>query len=237
MISRRLLASMGVALWLGTSFGQSFEAASIKPNTSGSDSSSTHTTRGGLTAENVTLRRLIERAYVVADDALFGPEWLGDSRFDVVAKIPADAPTGQERLMLQSLLAQRFGLQVHRETRPVAGYAILAGKNPPAMHKKPAGAEVNTNSGDGGLGGTNASMTDLARLLSMRLGRSVQDQTGLQGVFNFNVEWSLDSAHPEDRIFAIVTAVEEKLGLKLRPQKVSVEVLVVDHAERVPTDN
>ena len=237
MIFRFLLASVGFALWLGTALGQSFEAASIKPNTSGSNNSSTHTTRGGLTAGNVTLRRLIARAYVVADDALFGPEWLGDIHFDIVAKIPAGAPTGQEWLMLQSLLAQRFGLQIHRETRPVRVYAILAGKNPPAMHDKPSGAEVNTNSGDGGLGGTNASMADLAGLLSLRLGHSVQDQTGLQGVFNFNVKWSLDSAHPEDRVFAILTAVEEKLGLKLRAQEVSVEVLVVDHAERVPTEN
>ena len=92
-----------------TAFGQSFEAASIKLNTSGSNDSSTHTTRGGINAENVTLRRLIERAYVVADDALFGPDWLGDERFDVVAKMPVDAPTGQGRIMLQSLLAERSG--------------------------------------------------------------------------------------------------------------------------------
>ena len=237
MISRFLQASVGVALSLGPAVGQSFEAASIKLNTSGSNNSSTHTTRGELTAENVTLRRLIERAYVVADDALFGPEWLGDNHFDIVARIPADAPTGQERLMLQSLLVERFGLKVHRETRSVSGYAIIAGKTPPAMHEKPAGAEVNTNSRDGALGGTNASMADLARLLSLRLGHSVQDLTGLQGVFDFNVEWSLDSAHPEDRVFAILNAVEEKLGLKVRAQKVSVEVLVVDYAERVPTEN
>jgi len=218
-------------------FGQSFEAASIKPNTSGSNSSSTHTTRGGINAENVTLRQLIERAYVVTDDALFGPEWLGDNHFDVVAKMPADAPAGQGRLMLQSLLAERFGLKVHRETRSVSGYAMIAGKTPPAMHEKPAGAETKTNSGRGGLNGTHASMADLARLLSLQLSQTVQDQTGLKGALDFNVEWSLDSVKAEDRAFTILTTVEEKLGLKLRPQKVSVEVLVVDHAERVPTEN
>src|SRR4051812_31549486 len=75
-----ILSSMTVA------FGQSFEAASIKQNTSGSNSSSMHTTRGGINAENVTVRRLIESAYVVADDALFGPDWLGDIHFDSVIR-------------------------------------------------------------------------------------------------------------------------------------------------------
>ena len=231
------LASFTLSVALGTCFGQAFEAASIKPNTSASNNSSTHTTRGGITAENVSLRQLIERAYVVADDALFGPEWLGDNRFDIVARMPADAPAGQGRLMLQSLLAERFGLKVHRETRPVSGYALIAGKNPPAMHEKPAGAEAKTNAGRGGLNGTHASMADLARLLALQLSQTVQDQTGLKGVFDFNLEWSLDSARPDDRVFTILTTVEEKLGLKLRPQKVSVDVLVVDHAERVPTEN
>ena len=231
------LASFTLSVALGTCFGQAFEAASIKPNTSASNNSSTHTTRGGITAENVSLRQLIERAYVVADDALFGPEWLGDNRFDIVARMPADTPAGQGRLMLQSLLAERFGLKVHRETRSVSGYALIAGKNPPAMHEKPAGAEAKTNAGRGGLNGTHASMADLARLLALQLSQTVQDQTGLKGVFDFNLEWSLDSARPEDRVFTILTTVEEKLGLKLRPQKVSVDVLVVDHAERVPTEN
>jgi len=231
------LAFFALSVALGTCFGQSFEAASIKPSTSATNNSNTHTTRGGITAENVSLRELIERAYVVADDALFGPEWLGDNRFDLVARMPAGAPAGQGRLMLQSLLAERFGLKVHRETRPVSGYALIAGKNPPAMHEKPAGAEAKTNSGKSGLNGTHASMADLARLLALQLSQTVQDQTGLKGVFDFNLEWSLDSARPEDRVFTILTTVEEKLGLKLRPQKVSVDVLVVDHAERVPTEN
>jgi len=235
VISRLAFFALSVAL--GTCFGQSFEAASIKPSTSATNNSNTHTTRGGITAENVSLRELIERAYVVADDALFGPEWLGDNRFDLVARMPAGAPAGQGRLVLQSLLAERFGLKVHRETRLVSGYALIAGKNPPAMHEKPAGAEAKTNSGKSGLSGTHASMADLARLLALQLSQTVQDQTGLKGVFDFNLEWSLDSARPEDRVFTILTTVEEKLGLKLRPQKVSVDVLVVDHAERVPTEN
>jgi uncharacterized protein (TIGR03435 family) len=231
------LASIVVSLTLGTALGQSFEVASIRPNKSGSNNSSTNNTSGGMTAENVSLKQLIERAFSVADYSLIGPDWLGDDKFDVVAKPPSGASANQSRLMLQSLLAERFKLQVHRETRSASGYAMIAGKTPPTMHEKPPGAGVNTNSGKGGLKGTNTSMADLARLLSLQLGQPVQDQTGLAGVFDFNLEWSLDSARPDDREFTILTTIEEKLGLKLRAQKVSVDVLVVDHVERVPTEN
>ena len=226
-----------ILLLAAGAFGQSFETAYIKLNTSGSNSSSTHTTRGGIQAENVTLRQLIERAYVVADDALFGPDWLGDNHFDLAARMPPAAPAGQGRLMLQSLLAERFGLRVHRETRSVSGFAMTAGKAPPTMHQKPAGVETKTNSGNGGINGTHASMADLARLLSLQLRQTVQDQTGLAGVFDFSVEWSLDSVRPEDRQFTVLTTIEQQLGLKLRQQKISAEVLVVDHVERVPTEN
>jgi uncharacterized protein (TIGR03435 family) len=237
MIPRILLGSIGVALWLGLALGQSFEVASIKPNKSGSNNSSTNNTSGGMTAENVSLKQLIERAFSVADYSLIGPDWLGDDKFDLVAKPPAGVRNSQNRVMLQSLLAERFGLKVHRETRSASGYAMIAGKTPPIMHEKPAGAGVSTNSGRGGLKGANTSMADLARLLSLQLGQPVQDQTGLAGVFDFNLDWSLDSERPDDRVFTILTTIEHKLGLKLRAQKVSVDVLIVDHVERIPTEN
>jgi uncharacterized protein (TIGR03435 family) len=235
MVAR--IASAVIFLTLATVCGQSFEAASIKPNKSGSNSSSTNNTIGGMTAENVSLKQLIERAFSVADYSLIGPDWLGDDKFDIVAKPPAGAANSQNRVMLQSLLAERFSLKVHHETRSVSGYAMIAGKTPPTMHEKPAGAGVKTNSGRGGLKGTNTSMADLATLLSLQLRQAVQDQTALAGVFDFNLEWSLDSGRPDDREFTILTTVEEKLGLKLRAQKVSVDVLVVDHVDRFPTEN
>jgi uncharacterized protein (TIGR03435 family) len=232
-----LRISIGVALWLGAAFGQSFEVASIKPNKSGSNSSSTHTTSAGIVAENVSLKQLIERAYSVADYSLFGPEWLGDDKFDVAAKPPPGASGEQMRRMLQSLLAERFKLMVHRETRSLPGYALVAGKKPPALREKLPGSGTNTNSGRGSLKGTNISMADLAGLLSRQLDQPVQDQSGLAGVLDISLEWSTDPAHADDRAFSILTALQEQAGLKLQPQKVPVEVLVVDHTERAPTEN
>ncbi|MBZ5675272.1 MAG: TIGR03435 family protein [Acidobacteriia bacterium] len=237
MISRFLLPSIGVALWLGTALGQSFEVTSVKPNKSGSNSSHTSTTDHGITAENVSLKQLIQRAYGVADYSLSGPVWLGDDKFDIAAKQPDGTPKGQTRTMLQSLLAERFGLAVHFEQKSLSGYALIAGKKPPVLHDKPAGAGTNTNTGRGTIKGTNVSMADLAGLLSRQLDQPVQDQTGLPGVLDISLEWSPDPAQADDRATSLFTALQEQLGLKLQAQKVTVEVLVVDHAERVPTEN
>src|SRR5689334_20284439 len=97
-------ASIGMFLWMAAAIGQSFEVTSVKPNKSGSTDSATHTTDTAITAENVTLRQLIFRAYGVFGYSLIGPAWLGDDKFDVAARQPAGAPKGQMQAMLQSLL-------------------------------------------------------------------------------------------------------------------------------------
>lgn len=237
MISRFLLASIGVALWLAAAFGQSFEVATVKPNKSGSNNSHSSTTDHGITAENVSLKQLIERVYDVAEYSLSGPVWLGDDKFDIAAKQPDGAPRAQMRLMLQSLLAERFGLVVHRESKLVSGYALMAGKKTPTLHEKPADTGTNTNTGRGTIKGTNVSMLDLAGLLSRQLDQPVQDQTGLSGVFDLSLEWSPDQTQADDRASSLFTAIQEQLGLKLQAQKVTLDVLVVDHIERVPTEN
>jgi uncharacterized protein (TIGR03435 family) len=163
---------------------------------------------------------------------------LGDDKFDIAASQPSGSPPGQILTMLQALLADRFGLVVHREPKLLSGYALVPGKKPPTLHEKPSGAGTNTSGGRGTLKGTNISMAYLADFLSRELDQPVQDQTGLPGVFDVSLEWSPDQANPApDRPSSIFTAVQEQLGLKLQPQKVTVNVLVVDHAERVPTEN
>ena len=204
-----LRISIGVALWLAAAAGQSFEVASVKPNKSGSNSSNTSTTDHGITAENVSLKQLIERAYSVAEYSLSGPAWLGDDKFDIAARQPVAAPKAQLRQMLQALLAERFGLVVHRELKSLSGYALVAGKKPPTLHEKPPDTGSNTNSGRGTIKGTNVSMADLAGLLSRELDQPVQDQTGLPGVFDVSLEWSPDSAQPDERASSLFTAIQE----------------------------
>src|SRR5580692_6807535 len=103
---------------------QAFEVASVKPNTSESGSSRTSGTTGQLTITNRSLKQLIEMAYSVQDFQIAGPEWLSAAKFDIVAKIPAGAQTDQRPAMMQSLLAERFHLAVHRDSREMPAHAL-----------------------------------------------------------------------------------------------------------------
>lgn len=240
MIPAFRLVSMGVALWLAPAFGQSFEVATVKPNNSGRNSSSSDTDNTSLRAENISLKQLIERAYGIADYSLSGPVWMGDTRFDIAARQAAGTPKGLMLAMLRSLLTERFRLAVHHEQKSIAGYALVPGKKPPTLHEKQADAGVHTTFGAGKLKGTNVSMADLAGILSRQLNEPVQDETGLPGVFDVDLEWMPELAQTDtasDRLPSIFTAVQEQLGLKLQAQKVKVDVLVVDHVERVPTED
>jgi uncharacterized protein (TIGR03435 family) len=113
---------------------------------------------------------------------------------------------------------------------------LVPGKKPPTLHEKPADAGTNTSGGRGTLKGTNISMAYLADFLSRELDQPVQDQTGLPGVTDVSLEWSPDG-QAGDRPSSILTAIQEQLGLKLEPRKITVDVLVIDHVERVPTEN
>jgi len=231
---------IAVALWLGTAFGQSFEVATVKPNNSGSNTSSSNSDDNSFRAENISLKLLIERAYGIADYSISGPAWLRDARFDIAAKQASGTPISQMLPMLQSLLKERFRLAVHREQKSISGYALVPGKKPPTLHPKPADGGLHTSFGPGKLKGTNVAMADLAGILARQLNQPVQDQTGLPGVFDVSLEWMPELTQTNsasDHLPSIFTAVQEQLGLKLRAEKVPVDVLVVDHAERVPTEN
>jgi bla regulator protein BlaR1 len=228
---------IGVHSWLIAS-AQSFETAAIKPNSSGTNNSHGHSDNGGINFENYSLRRLIQSAYDVKDYALSAPAWLADEHFDIVARTPEGGPGNQFPLMMQSLLAERFGLKVHKEPKSISGYALVAGKKPPVLHEKPAGAGSNTNSNGGKLVGTNVSMDRLADILSRFIREPVQDQTGLTGVMDVTLEWTPDQSDPTaNGPGSIFTALQEQLGLKLQPEKITIDTLVVDHIDRVPTEN
>jgi uncharacterized protein (TIGR03435 family) len=221
---------------LPTAFAQSFEAASIKPNASGSFNSRGHSDDLIITLENYTLKQIILDAYSLKDYALTGPSWLNDVHFDVVAKVPEKAPSTEIPHMMRSMLAERFGLKVHREPKMISGYALVAGKKPPALH--PGGERSNSHSSNGKLEGTNVSMEKLADILSRQIRQPVENRTGLTGVMDVKLEWTPDQADPSaDGAGSIFTALQEQLGLKLQAQKISIDSIVVDHAERVPTEN
>jgi uncharacterized protein (TIGR03435 family) len=264
-----------------------FEVASIKPNTSASGTMKFPFPSGGrFTATNLNLKVLISFAYKVQGfEVSGGPAWIGSDRYDVTAKA-ADGNIGVEqyRLMLQALLADRFKLAVHRETKEMPVYALLPGKGGPRLPESKPGncATPGPNSapppsgltgplygglsqsplpacggfftGPSSLDGRKMAMPQFVDALSIVLGRRAIDKTGFTGTFDIHLEFSpegtaldrggpgdvalpVNAGNPDTSRPSIFTAVQEQLGLKLESQKAPAEVLVIDHVERVPTEN
>jgi uncharacterized protein (TIGR03435 family) len=241
-----------VALTSYLIFGQSvatppaFEVASVKPNKSGDGAWRFGTSHADITATNVPLQVLITNAYGVRDHQISGgPSWLNSERYDVVAKQSGDdrSPT-KTKQMLQTLLADRFQLRLRRETKELPIYALVIGKIGPKLHEADANPGAGMTYGKGRIKARRASMEQFAETLGNQLGRTVVDKTRLHGDFAFDLEWTPDTSQPIGPGTApaaasgpsIFTAVQEQLGLKLEPQKGSVEILVIDHVER-PSEN
>jgi uncharacterized protein (TIGR03435 family) len=219
-----------------------FEVASIKPNRSVSGNSSTHTSKGQLNMENHSLKRLIERAYSVRDFSFSGPGWLDTERFDIVAKPPAGTPPEQFLPMLQTLLKERFKVAVHREKKTVAGYALVQTKRDLKLEAADDTGTSSTSMGRGRMEAKTISMAKLADMLGRQLDQPVEDMTELTGNYNLKLEWTPDEGPTEKGAEipagpTLFTALQEQLGLQLRAQKVTIDVLVVDRAEKQPTEN
>jgi uncharacterized protein (TIGR03435 family) len=186
-----------------------------------------------------------------------GPSWFDHDRYDIIAKPegPRIPSQDQRKLMLKALLVERFRLKFHNEPKNTAVYALVVGKNGPRMkERKPddGGSPFSLLLNGFQLPGRNASMAQLADILQAliprtdpeRENRPVVDKTGLTGRFDFDLTWAPDLPLSGGRGGAtdfasvpdIFTAVQEQLGLKLEPQKASMEILIIDHIER-PTQN
>ena len=211
-----------------------FEVASVKPSTPGSSGGGITPGPTGLTARNVTLLFCMRIAYNVQDYQVSGPNWLSTEQYDIVANTGAPVNQDQLRLMLQTLLAERFRLVLHRGERTRSVYALVVGKDGPKLTEAKSDDNAGTTADMGHLVFTAASMSALARRLSQQLHEPVSDLTGLKGIYNFTLDWQQDDNVSGPSLF---TAVQEQLGLKLEAKKVPIEVLVVDHAEKIPTAN
>ena len=189
----------GLAAWMaGAAHGQTapqFDAASVKllaPDdpTHRSAHSSVTTNQDGakISLECTTLKELIQKAYGVAGFQIAGPDWLASEQYDVVAKVASPATNGQLWAMLQALLAERFKLSLHRETRSGTVYNMVVGKRGAKIPEATAGpAGIKTSSGKltTKLIARSQSMASLVDVLSRQTGRPVLDKTGLGGIFDF----------------------------------------------------
>lgn len=190
-------------------------------------------------AENASMKLLIEMAFGTNDYQISGKnlDWLNSKFYDVEAAPEGDVPLSYEqlRLPLQQLLAQRFHLTFHREWKDMQGYALVVAKG---GSKLTAAKDISTTGYilPDGLRSPSISMRTFAAMLAHPLGQPVMNKTDIAGNYDINLHYtpdgSTDSPYP-----SIFTAVQEQLGLKLEPQKVPVEMLVLDHLEQTPTPN
>ncbi len=229
---------------------QAFEVASIKPADPDARGSSSNSDRRFVTIKNWTLKRLVQRAFGVEDYQVSGgPNWLDSYRFNISAKVDEAEPElkgkeGQARVqaMLESLLDERFEFQFHRETKTLPVYNLGAAKTGFKLTAVKDTGGSSTNSNNGRLTAQGVSMAAFAVFLSREMGRPVLDASGISGVFDFKLEWSVQDGAakaPDANEIAgpsIFTALQEQLGLKLESTKGPVEIIVVDHAEK-PTEN
>lgn len=198
-------------------------------------------------------------SYVSFGDLLTGgPSWIRSERFTIAAKIPDDAPkyTFDQFMkgdapalekMLQALLADRFHLIVHRESKQVSGYALVLSKEGSKLsHSLPEDKRamgIRREAGPDGepfnkMVGRKVEIRDLAFLLLITTRRPVIDRTGLSGEYNFDIDFApfdsytaIDSSAP-----SLFTAMQQRLGLRLESTKAALDGIVIDRAER-PSEN
>jgi uncharacterized protein (TIGR03435 family) len=228
-----------------TAFAQEFEVVSVKPSKAGNNSSRTRSDRGRMTATNVSLKNLIVRAYGLKDYQIEGPDWLASERFDIIAKFPEALPDDREKYaaaltaMMQKMLQDRFKLATHHaeKTFPVFGLVVMKGGI--KAKEVPDSGSHSSNSRNTHFEGTCINMAGFADFLGQRMDQPVLDMTGLTAFYDLKLDWAEDAATTAEpqKFPELSIAIQEQLGLKLEPRKAPLEMVVVDHIERIPTEN
>jgi uncharacterized protein (TIGR03435 family) len=228
-----------------------FEVVSVRPsqNLVGPDYNNQITYSPiGFTGRNVTLKRLIAEAWRCQRNQVIGPAWLDRNEYDIVARLPEGASGKQIPFMLRTLLADRFQLKVHSETREMRGYELTVAPGGARIHPVQPGALPTAGPGLHFHG----DMRQFADLLAVQLSipaptspdvpviadaspAPVLDKTGLDGIYDFTVD-----LHPEigtDGFTFWKRVLEDQLGLRIESRKADVEFVVLDDAAKIPTPN
>jgi len=247
-----LFASVGAVMLAQTpSTRPSFEVASIHPSQHqvGPDYNNQITySSTGFTGRNVTLQRLVAEAWHCNRNQVIGPPWLDRNEYDLAARLPDGVTSEQIPLMLRSLLADRFQLKEHSETRRMRVYELKVAPGGPRIHPIQPGEATAPGPGLHFRG----DMRHFADLLAVQISipaptsasvpviasafpAPVLDKTGLEGVYDFSVD-----LRPEigtDGFTFWTRVLEDQLGLKLESSKADVDFVVVDSAAKIPTAN
>ncbi|MBZ5609173.1 MAG: TIGR03435 family protein [Acidobacteriia bacterium] len=204
---------------------------------------------GRLNARAATLKLLLEWAYdIQPSQHSGGPSWMETDRYDIVAKAEGSATDAEMKRMTQTLLADRFQLKLHHESRMQSVYVISVGKAAPKLFP-PKDDETHSLHVAPQMGqdqkivsfhvvATRFSLTQLADTFARQLGSVIVNQTGLDGEYDFAMDLTPDESRPNPLDPSLLIAgMREQLGLTLKSQKAPVDVLVIDSAEKVAAGN
>jgi uncharacterized protein (TIGR03435 family) len=200
---------------------------------------------GTLTMRNVRLRACLKWAYDVNDYQIAAPSWMGApgwggrevARYDILAKALPDTPIAQMKLMLQGVLAERFKMTAHRETKEMSAYLLTLAKPAAALqHSSDQNAEASSVPGPEGLRFLAYPIADFADFLAAVLHSPVLIGPGLAGRYDITFK-NLPGANAEEQLLNLTYAVRQQLGLALEKQKAPIKMLIVDSAEKHPTAN
>jgi uncharacterized protein (TIGR03435 family) len=246
----------GLVLIAGLLHSQSFEAASLKPSgpqsTRGSDGGPGSKDPGRYIFGQATALDLITLAWQVDPFQVSSKASLDAQRFDLVVTVPQGATKEQFRAMMRNLLAERFHLKSHMDTREFPAYELVVAKTglklneaPESADPRPRVSSTMSNGGDGVLirmKVQQATMADVARNVRLPERTHVFDSTGLTGKYDFTLEYTFQlpgstaaiqpSATPD-----VFHAFEQQLGLRIVPRKLPFDVVVVDAIDKMPTEN
>lgn len=239
----------------------SFDVASVKPVATGGREGggrmgmgmngllrgNVQVTPSGLTMRGATLKNAIRWAYEVSEYQVSGPDWLDTARFDVAAKSPGPATEDQLRLMMQTLLADRFKLEFHRLSKEFSVYVLVPSKSGAKLQESKTEGDASVQPDQGKMAVTVQRMpvSQIIDLMTPMMGAPVIDRSGLKGKYDLTINLgkyvaevqSAGSTAPPDPVSLIMSVLENEAGLKLEKQKIPLDVLVVDHAEKNPTEN
>lgn len=256
-----LAATISVAtLAQSTEPSTAFEIADVHVSPRSRDTGMRSSVRAGrYELHNATMVDLIRLAYGFdADKILGGPAWLDYDRFDVLAKIPSRTPPQDTlKLMLQSLLADRFNLVLHKDTKMVGGFVLSPGKSKPKLQEAAASRETGckrlpplpVNAGPSAVPMIAYSCSNItmgafaAALRGMApdyVANAVVDGTGLKGSWDFEIKWTGSALRQLTTApvgVSLFDAIDQQLGLMLEEQKIPTSVIVVDQVNEKPTDN
>jgi len=235
-----------------------FEVVSLKPSTGERSGAGIRPAPGGerYVAVNCPLRLMIQVAWrIKAEQIVGGPAWPANDRYDLEAKAAKPSSTDELHVMLINMLRERMHLRFHHESKEMPVYALMLDKAGPKLTPHPAANagqvwidETQEKPLHMKMKATSVHMNYFAFRLGLGMDRPVINLTGLQGAYDFNLEYTrqlppefpaggkLNGEEPDTSGPTIYSALKQQLGLDLRAQKGQADVIVIDHIEK-PTEN